>query len=524
MELQLWGEAIAAAAEDFATDTDAVPWTDVPLGVDLKRLGALLVVEAHGTSGGGTTQRAALYLRVAIWICVTMVPMSAFALSSGGAEMSRLPLANAQLWVAACLVGVGLLGFSQALNDLPRALGPRGALARLAHGARLGTAVVEALARVRTQQRVVIVVCWAFIVPAILAVAFALAFTDFFFRYNTPWAVRAGSVVWSIGLALLNIFFLPCRCSWSVSMAAASELARDAVLDVVRNVRKTALPPRGGADTDHEREHAAVIASTWRHAVAEPALALDRGPLFALAEGWGYGLAALFVGCWSTSLASFFFGVNTPFIAGMGAHVPLFSHTPAVNAEAWRAAYLAVSLWFAVLPLGAAKGLASVSDACVMLMEELNARRTVDFACTDTEMLSELERHLQGLHRGRGLGVQLGDPSTGIVLDKAFLKTTLLQVLGAFTTVVPLVLALQPVSHEVTVEVSYLRVCLPGPEAHTFVRDCVTACVRATPQEVVTTQSDASALGRLDGNCTAVPAYCTSCLASVLMEGAHVVF
>ena len=92
-------------------------------------------------------------------------------------------------------------------------------------------------------------------------------------------------------------FVVPLFLVWRASMSAASALACDGARDVARNVREMPVPAERNA---------------WRRAVAEPAIALERGTLVAVAKGWEKGVIGLSLFYIGFSAFVFFLGLNAP--------------------------------------------------------------------------------------------------------------------------------------------------------------------------------------------------------------------
>ena len=84
--------------------------------------------------------------------------------------------------------------------------------------------------------------------------------------------------------------------------------------------------------------------------------------------------------------------------------------------------------------------MAGASSDCDTLKDELNNKRGADLSVENDAKLFVIERLLQNLNKGQGLGFVVA----GKVLDRTTLKTIFVAVSSFLGTVVPVVLALRP--------------------------------------------------------------------------------
>ena len=101
--------------------------------------------------------------------------------------------------------------------------------------------------------------------------------------------------------------------------------------------------------------------------------------------------------------------------------------------------------------------------------------------------------------RGRGFTIR------GNVVDTAALAVMAGKVAGFGSTVITLVLSLQPIWATST----QLQLCGLSPGLHAYVTDCVSAC----PAQSIVNAS------LVIGNCTAVPSACVACITPALSAG-----
>ena len=157
-----------------------------------------------------------------------------------------------------------------------------------------------------------------------------------------------------------------------------------------------------------------------------------------LSAGWTPSLVAIFAGAWAAACGLFVFGANAPLTTK--ALDVAFGRVSGGSRYGFFAGSL--PLVCSLLPLMVASDIAFVSDACDKLMDTLNNLRASHGLATRPEhpvsnrvavdedipitishdQLKELELHLKGLHRGKGLGIVLGET----LIDKRFIKATLL--------------------------------------------------------------------------------------------------
>lgn len=217
--------------------------------------------------------------------------------------------------------------------------------------------------------------------------------------------VDAWCMWWSLGIptGAFLLIEVPLFADFVLSLQVAAALASDSVLEVVHAVVNT--PP-----TDEK---------AWATNVVKPALELPLGAVGQLSQGWGRGLALAYGGLWTMSI-------------GMCCMIIL------AITRGWASAYHLfpfTMLMMLGVPLFMSKSVAEVSTSCDDLCSSINGRRLEDLSLGPR--MHQLELALGNLHHGQGLGFSTADT----VIDKKKLRTMYISVIGAFSTIVPLLLA-----------------------------------------------------------------------------------
>ena len=94
----------------------------------------------------------------------------------------------------------------------------------------------------------------------------------------------------------------------------------------------------------------------------------------------------------------------------------------------------------AFVPFGLASGISNTSDACDALRDAINTKRGDNLGKLHEHgsHLLEMEKYLEKLNRGQGLGVTV----FGVVIDAAMMNKIFTSVVSFMVTVVPIILTL----------------------------------------------------------------------------------
>jgi hypothetical protein len=202
------------------------------------------------------------------------------------------------------------------------------------------------------------------------------------------------------GLFIIYVWSLAIS-TWWLSLKVASVLVSDQVIEVAKLIDKISA-----------------TSAEWEALVVPELLTLIKKTLPALSKGWADGLLAISAGCWLYGLSTF-----TAFIDDRSALI------------------LCLTVFFACLPLFLAWDVASASSDCNTIKKTLNDKRAASKYDLDVDAkLTVMETHLANLSSGAGLGFIVA----GKVVDKTTIKTIFVQMFVLLSTVVPLILALQP--------------------------------------------------------------------------------
>jgi hypothetical protein len=264
---------------------------------------------------------------------------------------------------------------------------------------------------------------------------------------------------------------------WFLSMIVASHVSCDHVIEVLQAVvaTKSLATPQ-----DKDR---------WNEQVATPCVALIK-QISLLSYGWGVSMLAAITLALLMALAYFARALNLPHEAARDA---LNGLEPGTS----RLIDLALTTMWVLIPLPIMLPLAQTSSFCKKLMASLNTVR-LEHGRDGHHEVEWLESGLGGLNDGGGLGFTIREK----VIDVAALTHMASKTAGLMSTLIPLVLALQPI----WVTSTQLQLCDLSPGLLAYVEGCVAAC----PAGVAVNES------LVVGNCTAVPAPCVECIAPAL--------
>eukprot|EP01043_Picozoa_sp_COSAG02_P064089 COSAG02_NODE_9268_length_2272_cov_1.151334_2_plen_467_part_00 len=380
-----------------------------------KKIGALLANEAGGPS-------PVCYVAQGLCVAVGGAMFFASVVLSGG---------RALYYIAGVLVGLCVPAFSLCVTSTRVALMSGGKLDQLGAGEVM---VSEGDAASMARRRKGDIAFSAF-----LALAGLCLTVLFFASFVLSWSEVPDDHVAAIRLVLLSAGLVDLTVApaigsgWPGSMRTASCLCRDAVVEVVKDVRAT-------DPTDEEQ---------WEARVSQPALAL-REKFELLSDGWSSGLLGVILGCWLLSLGQFARCLD-PLIA-----------------QHERARDLASVAIFALIPFWIAMDIADTSSWCDTLMAELNDVRIkhgkaghLNIQCLETSLKqlvrcpfkeylpTSMQRQCLPLayrshasapwqNNGQGLGFVLA----GSVLDKRSLKAAFVKLISTLSTVISYLLVL----------------------------------------------------------------------------------
>jgi len=207
--------------------------------------------------------------------------------------------------------------------------------------------------------------------------------------------------VFALVIGLFCAYVWPLAIAWWLSLNEASVLVSYEVIECRKLIDKTSA-----------------TSADWDALVVPELLKLINETLPTLSEGWADGMLALWAGCWVSALGTFAGFLN--------------------NTSATLFLYLTVFL--ACLPLCMAAGVAGASSDCDAVKAQLNKKRASDLSVENDAKLYVIERLLQNLNKGQGLGFVVA----GKVLNKTTLKTIFVAVGSFLGAAVPLILALKP--------------------------------------------------------------------------------
>ena len=498
---RVWAKAIDAAST--APRTDATPLPRLPR---LERLGKILT---------GKDATPSVWCHVLAILCAVTAIIGVPAFAYGFAAFAGTGKPNALDWAAGACNCVFIASLIFVLYDLPRVVGPNGALWRLSHGARLSVDDAAELGKVHADfRRDGLKYHWFIWAPAWLSFGFFLAFTNYGVQRMGSNTGRAFLITYCFFIGVMHIVAFPfIYYSWVLSLKIASMIATSIALNTARAVQETPFQLPGGQQPSREKNatNDTNPSTTLWYNVAEPAFAMNDGILKTIVTHWQGGLLALPLSAGALSLEFFFLGVNAPFINGLASQ---FGNDVAL---AFRFFALIFSAFVLLRMLPNSLGeVASVSDACEMLMKALNDQHSAHLHAdtAGTAPLQELEAHLKRINAGKGPGIIVH----GVKVDSAFLAQTLTRLAAMCSTAIPLVLALQPIKVYQGVQA---RVCGLDGDLVGFMLSCVESCKRSFPQEVATSTVDITApiSMALNGSCVVVPAYCIACLGPTMQTG-----
>jgi hypothetical protein len=306
-------------------------------------------------------------------------------------------------------VMLSLAILSLVVGEFVRVLRPEGELEKLAApGGRPALIRREALARIASFRRVVL----AFQLPvAALGLLFAIGGLGFIaaYMYSRWWAMGImifclGGWLLSTGMFILDFLF---------AMQVAAAVVTDAIEDVI--AAALSLSPQS---------------DEWEAKVVQPALALPRGAMTLLSDGWSKGLSIVYVGCWSLAIAVFAAALS---VANGSAKA---GTNPTMNALRV-VVVIVIDIMILLLPLQMSQCVTLVSSSCDELMNTLNERRLDNLG--DSERLLALELALKNLHNEQGLGFILTDKT---VLDRRMLRNLFFTVASIYATLAPIILSI----------------------------------------------------------------------------------
>jgi hypothetical protein len=311
------------------------------------------------------------------------------------------------LWIVLAITGtVMLVAFVQSLPTLTAVLRPvDGELDMLGAGRADITAVD--LAALNTQRRVtrgLQALCW------FMGVIMIITSVNWTVKGIGGEGTKIARVPSFLTGAVLLMTLLPLFCEFNLSLQVAAQLASNDVLKVVKAARQV---------SPAEPEE-------WEARVVQPALALHDGAVALLSQGWAYGLVMSFIGLWTASLG---------ILAGVSTLLSFVMTAPTVFRLVGLLMLLVLLLLVLSMPLLMSGAVAGVSTSCDELGNAINTRRIEDL--DSGPRLMQLELALQNLNAMQGLGFVIADT----VLDKKKLRAIYGAVIGAFATIIPVMIS-----------------------------------------------------------------------------------
>lgn len=340
----------------LARDSDAETSIFFP---ELQKIGALLSKE------GG---RSSVVCYLAQAVCVGS---AAFGLSgvdaAGAAQTAGMDEPNTLIWVATMLWSTALALGALVPCSARDALCTGGALEKLKAGeAMISEQDSRTLSRWRGSLGVLSV--WAALwglgcfVSAVLNISMPLQNHSTFSKRIQSATYGLVSLVAALGMT-----------GWWTSMFIASTICRDAVVEVIKNVRLT--NPTSEA---------------WNEKVAQPALSLN-DKMNLLSYGWSGGLAGVGGSCWFMALTGFAQVINAPLMRGWDTSL---GESPGTS---FRNNVLSMAI-MSLLPFVLAMDIADTSTWCDKLMDELNDAR-INYGLESHLKIRWLETSLKQLVR-----------------------------------------------------------------------------------------------------------------------------
>lgn len=317
-------------------DSDAVLSVVPP---EQKRIGALLS-NIEGSPSALYRGAQVVVLAHACMLATTQAEVS--RKNAGMAQLNDLLRVTGALWGAAFLLVLLPLGSART------ALMPGGALEKLGAGVqKISAADAAQLARLRVGLAVLTA---ALVAVGCSCLCFGIVGMDLFTRHTYTVGERFLITMW--GLELITVVPL-ISVGWWPSMATASCLCRDNIIEVIKKLDSTSPADDNGAQ--------------WKEAVATPALALYSS-MATLSHGWSSGLLGLSGLMGLLSVALFTMAINLEYTSGLDA---VLEKPPGRVASEFAIS----ALFLAFLPLLLALDLATTSSRCDLLMDTLNQAR-----------------------------------------------------------------------------------------------------------------------------------------------------
>jgi hypothetical protein len=319
------------------------------------------------------------------------------------------------MWVSMLSASVGLLCVLPILHSAQRALKAGGELDQLGAGT---VKISEKAARTLTRWRMAttafgalfLLIGFVFSAKSIVELATGIDLID----GEDDDDNGALSPQYGLCLGLFIIHGIPVSLvGFWPTMLTGSALARDAISEVQHKLLHT---------DPNDKE-------AWDRDVAGPALALDE-TMKKLSTGWSAGLMGAAGSCWGQAVNSFCRAINTEYSFSSDE----FRGNPEGTA---RAEKLRSTVFLTLLPLLLALDVAKVSSQCDLLMSSINLVR-IRSGEECNERITWLEMSLMRLHHGQGLGFLMA----GIVVDKKTLRNALVAMIGAMSTIITALLAL----------------------------------------------------------------------------------
>jgi hypothetical protein len=241
-------------------------------------------------------------------------------------------------------------------------------------------------------------------VPTLVASPWRHLMEDqFIWPERHDWMAR--SYFYWIGVHMFFLYLSILTFAIMLSLHEAAVLTRDAVLEVLRKLKDI------DADGDEWVEVEADILSLASHTMP------------CVSDGYGQIVVVTFAVCWVATLGVFANYLAHPTWANMALHL------------------------VSVLPFFVAWPLARTSDYCDKLMSQLNTKRVRNLADNDLGVQLHVNQHLTALETAlakQNNGKGLGFVAFGMVLNKRTLSQMSVIVSSAVSTVLPVIMLLQP--------------------------------------------------------------------------------
>lgn len=173
------------------------------------------------------------------------------------------------------------------------------------------------------------------------------------------WLVFVAMAPWIYLMSYGLLVGIPCGLAWFYSMLVGSALARDDVIEVVREVTMETVQESSG--------------KVWSQKVALPTMRLVTHTMADLSKGFGHGTGIVAIMCWSVSFTQFIRILKIMQMDDAGLAVDQTVCGPLGVCVLWAyGRHLTPMLATALAPLAVAADVAGVSSSCDVLYQRIN--------------------------------------------------------------------------------------------------------------------------------------------------------